>query len=359
MSPTKTLKVLIAEDDYLAREKIKELIETIGYTLVGEATNGQEAVEMASALAPDVILMDIQMPVMDGLEATRRIQSRSPVPVVVLSAFQTPELIEQASKAGVGAYLVKPPTAREIDRTITIAVARFEDMMELHRLNLRLQKEISRRHQMEQQLTASLEEKKLLLQEIHHRVKNNLMVISSLLNLQADGIENAQARDAFRESQHRVQAMARIHEQLYRSENLVKIDMGHYINTMGDSLRHTFGAYQVNLMVDAADVSLSIDAAIPCGLIINELLTNALKYAFPQKKTGYVWVKLESNAGDGLRLVVRDNGVGLPADFDPNKLQSLGLQLVDLLARQLNGAFEISAPQNGHGTSFTVVFRPY
>lgn len=358
MTGKKDVKVLVVDDDYLAREKIKQLVETIDYTVIGEATDGQQAIELAESLRPDVILMDIQMPRMGGLEATRAIQKRCPTPVVILTAFQTPDLVEQASTAGVGAYLVKPPTARAIERNVTIAVARFDDMMKLRQLNERLKDEILTRQRIEQELVESLNEKKLLLQEIHHRVKNNLMVISSLLNLQADAIEDAQARTAFEESQSRVQAMARIHEQLYQSENLAQIDMNLYIRALGSSLRHSYGAYSINLKIEVADVFLSINTAIPCGLIVNELISNALKYAFPTQPSGQIWITLGPTTQGRLRLVVSDNGVGLPSNVDPQKTQTLGLQLVRLLALQLEGTFRAEQSRNGRGTIFTVTFQP-
>jgi AmiR/NasT family two-component response regulator len=139
MSNRQDVRVLIAEDDYLNSEMLKGLLEEIWYTIVGEAADGLETVEMTQSLQPDVVLMDIKMPDMDGLEATRLIQERCPTPVVVVTAYETPELVEEASAAGVGAYLVKPPSAREMERAITIAIARFDDLMELRRLNAELQ----------------------------------------------------------------------------------------------------------------------------------------------------------------------------------------------------------------------------
>ena len=139
MSNRQDFRVLIAEDDYLNSEMLKGLLEEIWYTVVGEAADGLETVEMTQSLQPDVVLMDIKMPDMDGLEATRLIQERCPTPVVVVTAYETPELVEEASAAGVGAYLVKPPSAREMERAITIAIARFDDLMELRRLNAELQ----------------------------------------------------------------------------------------------------------------------------------------------------------------------------------------------------------------------------
>lgn len=139
MKYQKEIEVLIAEDDYLVGEMIKGVLEERGYIIAGEATNGLEAVEMVAQLHPDVVLMDIKMPDLDGIGATRLIYQRTPVPIVVLTAYETTELVEQASEAGVGAYLVKPPNAQELERAITIAMARFDDMIELRRLNQELQ----------------------------------------------------------------------------------------------------------------------------------------------------------------------------------------------------------------------------
>ena len=139
MNDRRETRVLVVEDEYLVSEMIQGTLEELGYTIVGEATNGPEALRMTQVLRPDVVLMDIRIPEMDGIEATRRIQASCPTPVVILTSHETDELVEQASQAGVGAYLVKPPNARELERAITIAMARFQDMVELRQLNEDLQ----------------------------------------------------------------------------------------------------------------------------------------------------------------------------------------------------------------------------
>jgi AmiR/NasT family two-component response regulator len=139
MNVQKDTRVLIVEDDSLVSEMIQGLLEKMSYVVVGRAVNGLQAVEMTQSTQPDVVLMDVRLPDMDGIEATRHIYESCPTPVVVLTAYDTPELVERASAAGVGAYLVKPPDADEIERAITIAIARFEDLMELRRLNAELQ----------------------------------------------------------------------------------------------------------------------------------------------------------------------------------------------------------------------------
>jgi AmiR/NasT family two-component response regulator len=138
MKELSRVQVLIVDDDFLVAEAIQEILERLGYIVVGKAANGRQAVEDTQTLRPDVVLMDIKMPEMDGLEAAQQIQDCCPTPVVLLTAHETQELVEQASAAGVGAYLMKPPQAREVARAITIALARFGDLMELRRVNAEL-----------------------------------------------------------------------------------------------------------------------------------------------------------------------------------------------------------------------------
>ncbi len=144
MAYQNNIRVLIAEDNFLVREMTKGLLKEVGYTVIGEAINGLEAVQMTERLKPDVVLMDIEMSERNGLEAARYIQKHCPTPVVILTAYETSDLVRQASTAGVGAYLVKPPNTREIERAITIAIARFEDMVELRRLNTKLQEALAK-----------------------------------------------------------------------------------------------------------------------------------------------------------------------------------------------------------------------
>jgi two-component sensor histidine kinase len=193
-----------------------------------------------------------------------------------------------------------------------------------------------------------------MLKEIHHRVKNNLQVISSLLNLQSAQEQNPAILAALKESQGRVRSMALVHEELYRSSDLADIAMDSYIRKLTANL---FFAYQstptrITLDIKARDVYLPVDSAVPCGLIINELVSNSLKHAFKQRDKGLISISFHHDGAVHV-LVVSDDGVGLPKDLDIENTESLGLQLVSTLTKQLRGTIEVTRTK---GTSFSLSF---
>ena len=193
--------------------------------------------------------------------------------------------------------------------------------------NEQLQREVEERLRAEEQLRTSLGEKEILLKEIHHRVKNNLQIIYSLLSLQSDHIQDELILDMFRDSKHRVRTMVLIHEKLYRSQDLSKIDFGEYVNALTTDLLNSYALSfsALNLKTRVDGVHLSVDTAVPCGLIVNELVTNCLKYAFPDAQEGEINIELQKNGGDEFTLIVGDNGIGFPKEFDFRNTDSLGL----------------------------------
>ena len=238
---------------------------------------------------------------------------------------------------------------------------------EAHRLHgyAKVLRDETERKQAEDQLRTALEQKKALVQEVHHRVKNNLQVISSLLSLQADRLENPEVAAVLQDTQTRVAAIAAIHEQLYASQDLSNIEFGPYVRKL---VRGLFGLYgldgeRIDLKVEAAEIVLKVEQAIPVGLIVNELVINALKHAFPENRSGVIALSLtympanaEGNpAPEGLvRLRVEDNGVGLAPDIDIHQAKSMGLTLVNLLVQQLRGTLEIG---RSAGLSVRVTFQ--
>ncbi len=217
-------------------------------------------------------------------------------------------------------------------------------------------RDITGRKRSEEKIRKSLDEKEVLLKEIHHRVKNNLQIISSLLNLQTGQVKDRQLLEILRESQNRIRSMALIHERLYRSEDFSSVDFGQYVDGLTTFLVRSYaGASRCfNLRVDVQAVSLGVDVAIPCGLIINELVSNCLKHAFPQDAEGEITVALRRE-GEQYLLRIEDNGVGLPRDIDLKKVESLGLQLVETLSTQIGGTIDITSVP-GRGTAFTIMF---
>ena len=196
---------------------------------------------------------------------------------------------------------------------------------------------------------------KLLLKEIHHRIKNNLQVISSLLYLQSKKINDKVIADMFKESQDRVKSMAIAHEKLYMSGEMGKIDIKEYTRDITTSLFQSYelSSNSVKLSLDVDTVLMDIDTAIPCGLIINELVTNSLKHAFPEGRNGRIFIEFHRE-NNNYKLVVGDNGKGLPTDFDIQKTETLGLKLITTLVGQIDGMFDLNRIG---GTMFTIAFE--
>lgn len=217
-------------------------------------------------------------------------------------------------------------------------------------------RDITDRKLAEQKIRASLREKEVLLKEIHHRVKNNLNIIASLLSLQSAYTEDEKTLGMFKESYDRIKSMALIHERLYQSENLAKINFAEYLRSLVTDLFCSYGVNPDTIIrrITGDDVSLSIDAAIPCGLIVNELVSNCIKHAFPEGKKGEICVDIHSGDDNRFTLTVHDNGVGFPRDLDFRTTKSLGLQLVVTLTDQLRGTIGLDT---GNGTAFKVTFR--
>ena len=201
----------------------------------------------------------------------------------------------------------------------------------------------------------SLEEKEILLKEIHHRVKNNLQIISSLLALQTNYVDNDETKNVLYESQNRIKSMAIVHEMLYQSNDLVTINFSKYIESLVNDLFYSYGVKSnIKIILDAEPVLLNIETAIPCGLIIIELVSNSLKYAFPDDMPGKIIVTLYSN-DNTFELIISDNGTGLPESIDfKNVNSSLGLQLVNLLVKQLDGSIKLDKTE---GTKFIIKFK--
>ena len=343
--------LIVVNNDGTIRMVNAATLEQLGYTeteLIGNYLASIQAIDADRRNANQLLEEGTSARV----ESTFRTKSGKSIPVL----FST-TVLKNADHAVDGQVCVAVDITqrKKYERELQLGHERLEKRVvertaELAETNQSLQHEIQENLKAREQLLASLREKEVLLKEIHHRVKNNLQVISSLLNMQASTIKDPYALEAFAESKHRVKSMAMIHEKLYQANDLAHIDFGEYAHNLASSLLHSYGniGQRVTLSVRSESIYLDVETAIPCGLIINELITNAMKYAFPEPRQGTISVHV-NNREEGIELVVGDDGIGLPANFRFEEAETLGLRLVKILTNQLHATFEIV---NGHGTYF-------
>ena len=216
-------------------------------------------------------------------------------------------------------------------------------------------RDISEKIESETELRGALKEKEVLLKEVHHRVKNNLQVISSILNLQTSYVKDKETADLLKECQNRIKTMAYIHESLYQTKDFLHINFSEYIINLVKNLFYSYDANQqkIKTIFDVDTIFLNLDTSIPCGLIVNELVSNALKYAFTNGSGGCVTIKIKKNKNNKIEMVIADNGKGMPENIDYKNTETLGLQLVSILAEQINGTMTINRTK---GTTFKIIF---
>lgn len=273
-----------------------------------------------------------------------------------LSALLAPieDLLEPSSDHA-EAHMEQEVLAEGDDRYYNLSVSPIYGMRGDLKARILLIQDITDRKHAEDRIIASLREKEVLLKEVHHRVKNNLQIISALLSLQSSYVSDDEIERVFRDSQDRIKSMALVHENLYRSKDLEKVDFDEYINQIASHLSQSYGdlAGKIDFKVNSENVYLNINTAIPCGMIINELVSNSFKHAFPDGRRGEVCIDL-SPEDDGFRLVVSDNGVGIKGDQDISESKTLGFRLIDTLVRQIDGRMSLDTT---NGTKFEIHFK--
>ncbi len=409
--------ILIVDDNPTNLSVIVDYLEDSGLTVL-VSQDGESSLKRAQYAKPGIILLDVLMPGIDGYETCSRLKNdpeTQDIPVIFMTALSSTEDKVKGFEVGAVDYVTKPIQPAEVlariklhlqlrymtqtlsrqneiltaeieqRKTIqtrlrsinskleTEAQERIAAQKALKNLNLelekrveqrtillaqsnhKLQQEIIERKQAEAQLKNSLTEKEVLLKEIYHRVKNNLLVVSSLLEIQSSSIEDPEIIKILKNSQDRIHSMALVHEQLYRSENLKEIDLGLYIKALlvKISAAHANLEQGINLIVDTQEIHLNIETANSCGLIINELVTNALEHAFIGRQQGNIWLSLKRQDQGDIILTIKDDGIGVPPDFDFYETESLGLRLVRILTRQLEGEIELDLEG---GTCFKITF---
>ncbi|HEY9841964.1 MAG: sensor histidine kinase [Candidatus Sericytochromatia bacterium] len=272
---------------------------------------------------------------------------------LVLSGIP-PEEMAELQQAALERLMVEFPDLPLSQIALPMSAIQSEMLMAY---GLVFREQLEERKRREQEILRSLREKEVLLEEIHHRVKNNLQIMSSLFSLQTRFTKDPEALKILRDSQSRIRSMALIHEKLYHSKDLEKIDFADYLKTLTNYLFHLYGAEadKVRLRLQIPPASLKMETAIPCGILVTELVSNALKHAFPAGRSGEIIIGFTIDAQGFSTLSVQDNGVGLAKKPDFKKTSTLGWHLIKTLAGQLKGRIEIAIDQ---GTRVSIVFPP-
>lgn len=394
----KDQSILVVDDNSTNLSVIVDYLEEHGFTTL-ISKDGESSIKRAKYVKPGIILLDILMPGIDGYETCRRLKAdpeTKDIPIIFMTALSSTEDKVKGFQVGAIDYVTKPIQPQEVLARIQLHLKLRCMSSTLAQQNLLLQTEVKQRKNIEQELKLfneqletkieqrtlelkqtnqnllqeiqerekaetlvrkSLEEKELLLKEIHHRVKNNLLVVASLLDWQTNCIEDQKIIKMFENSQDRVYSMALIHEQLYKFHDLKRLNLAHYINDLVDKLSDSYdiGETGIKFLINTEDVIINVETAHPCGLMINELIANSLEHAFPQKQDNenIISLNLKKETEDKIVLSIVDNGIGFPENFDPEQSESLGLQLVYTLIEQLNGELKLDRT---NGTSFNISF---
>lgn len=375
---------ILIVDDNPENIRVMEYILADPELNIVKAYSGQEALKLL--LDPEdfaLIFMDVRMPEMDGFEVASLIRQRekcAQIPIIFLTAYSNSDTVMfKGYSLGAVDFLIKPIAPEILKSKVSVFVDLFkknkililqeellrqshdelevrvkERTAELHRVNGELMTENLERRRAEEALRNSLREKEVLLREIHHRVKNNLQIVSSILSLQGNYIKDQKSLEMFEDSQSRIRSIALIHELLYQNEDLAKMDFKEYLSNLVTNLFRTYRIdSKISFEIDADPVTFGLDSAIHCGLIVTELVTNSLKYGFRGREEGKVSVSIK-NLEDEYILTVEDDGIGFPDNFDYRQADSLGLQLVSTLAEQIDGQLHLNRE---FGTKFTLAFK--
>jgi two-component sensor histidine kinase len=336
------LSVLLVEDNPGDADLIRYLIaevDPVGFTFRHETTLGGGLAAL-SREPFEVILLDLTLPDSTGLETVERMVASAPgIPVVILTGNPDDMMALQTLRGKAQDCLIKGDVSgRSIIRAIRYARERKHLQVELEEANARLRQ--------------ALHDNEILLKEIHHRIKNNLSLVASLLSLQTDLVHDPRDGELLQEARSRVMTMARIHENLYRSSSLTEVDAVEYLQSIACQVVRSGPRQGIDMVVIGDEFSIGTETAVPLGLMLNELVTNTLKHAFPDRPEGLITIHLNRDGGDCV-MIYRDNGVGLPAGLDPEHAETLGLMLITSLVHQLSGSITMATDD---GARFDIRF---
>ncbi|MFH2130242.1 MAG: response regulator [bacterium] len=339
------MKILIVDDTPDDVELVCQILEDEAHEVI-KAYNGTDCLQLAKEQDPDLILLDVHMPDMDGHDVLSRLQedqnTRKTIVIFITARYKEIDRVVRGIELGAFDYITKPINGEYLLAKIKSA--------------LRIKHAEDKIRNQNDELIDVIKEKETLIREIHHRVKNNMQIITSLLDLQADSVQNSQIREVLRESQSRIHTMAALHETLHESDNLSEIDLQTYLFKIVSTIFSTYltAPDRIILKTDVDELPISLNKASPLGLIINELISNALKYAFPGERKGEITVSVKKSS-DQLALTIADDGVGMPEGLDWRNTNTLGLKLIRSLSEdQLGGTVDM---ESHNGTRFTIKFK--
>ncbi|RPI16702.1 MAG: response regulator [Ignavibacteriae bacterium] len=337
----KKINILHLEDDPFDSELIESEMRTGGidfdYTQVDTKVSFIDAIKNEKF---DLILADYKLPTFNGSEALKLAQEICPdIPFIIISGTLGDDIAVEMVKNGATDYVLKQRLLRLVP-VIERAILESEEKL--------------KRKNAENLIRQSLRDKEILLKEIHHRVKNNLQIISSIIKLQASYSTDPHTKDICKDLQTRVMAMALIHQKLYQTESLSKIDFKDYLQKLVFQLVNVYrlSEQQIFVNLNLENLELDVDTAVPCGMLISEIVSNSLKHAFPNGNNGEISIKVDKQESYYM-LNVKDNGIGLPNDKDLTSAHSLGMQLIKSLTAQLAGTLNI---KTNHGTEYNIKF---
>lgn len=375
MKTDKGVNILLIDDNKDKMLSLESILDEPELNLV-TCYSGKEGLRQLLSNDFAAILLDVNMPEMDGFETAEMIRQRprsEHTPIIFITAYSKTDLdAMKGYELGAVDFITTPVVPAVLKAKVQAFVDLFrkteqiehqnEELEELHRhletmvekRTEALQAEIAERKKAEKKIKKSLKEKEVLLAEIHHRVKNNMAVVSALLELEMAQVKDDKLKDILLSSKSRIKSMALIHEKLYQAESFSHIEFNSYVEDLINKISSFYApTYKdIDLEVDIDYVMLNLNQAIPCALLLNELLANSFKHAFENRKKGKICIQL-SEHNDSVELKVKDNGVGIPGEIDTSDSDSLGMKLVSTWVKQLKADLKTNGEE---GTCFTINF---
>jgi two-component sensor histidine kinase/CheY-like chemotaxis protein len=349
-------KILIIDDDPLNIKLITAFLKKEDFDFY-VASDGNSGINKAIIHNPDLIILDALMPELNGFETCRRIKKTKgidTIPVIFLTALTNSTSVKLAFEAGAVDYVTKPIEFIEL-------LARVKTHLKIKSLNNNLEIKVNEKtvelQKSNEQLKKTVQEREILLKELYHRTKNNMQVISSMLSLHSMFISNTEIKGILKEIDSKVQSMALVHKKLYQTKDLTNINLREYIVELVDLIQSSYdqGSGNIDFKLDLEDTTVLIDTAISCGLIINELISNSFKYAFPDNQKGIIYIELGITSDCEILLRIGDDGIGIPDNFNLLESETLGVQtIIGISENQLKGKPSFI---NHNGLGFELIFK--